>query len=647
MKFFTRKSFISFPLIESYIMNVFLPMSSGNCMEKLLEVLIAIGDEIACLSVAELILRHWPSHSRALHVKNTIVESEPIPFAPRGIDKLEPKHVRLKFQNKRKATNDELVEGVSAKKLNQNLDIHLAEATWTALVDALLDILLPSNVTGSKVVTENSCRNGDTRMIIHLPQTSGNVISFEEGRGPAVNPNMTNVSTADYSSERGNGCRVKEPNAFEEQPHERRSSRLERLRSRKSDKEELDFSKDLGKVVSLEPFVVGGSRCKNFIGERSAEVVTNSYSSEFDEVARFAEKASKNYGAYHVAHLLLEEVSSKGILYQEAFIKFLELEKLTRHWGQDRTPECSLFLSELYFDFGCRSSDSSVQIESMSHANYLLCKVIESVILVHPISMGCSSGDKTSEDNSERSFDFSSLLNDNTSFWVRYYWLSGQLSVLNGDKVKAQKEFGICFSLLADQKIVSNPVASVFVPHSKVIEMLTVDKVLHEINILEVDFLLKTVEDMLKKEMYPECVGLLAPLLFCIKDVHIGVSCINSKESEGILSVEAAALDVLSKACEKVKPLDVEVKLKCHCRKLQILMKKAGIDANPALKSSAFKMSEFKSSTLPEELKDSTKQWNHLVVDEVKAISQDVSILKNFTGPCGNSVSDITLLHLY
>lgn len=613
--------------------------NNWNCMEKLLEVLIAIGDEIACLSVTELILRHWPSHSRALHVKNTIVESEPIPFAPRGIDKLEPKHVRLKFQNKRKAINDELVEGVAAKKLNQNLDVHLAEATWIALVDALLDILLPSNVTGTKVVTEDSCRKGDTRLIIHLPQSSENVISFEEGRGPAVTPNKVNVSTADCNSERSNSCKVKEPNAFEEQPHERRSSRLERLRSRKSDKEELDFSKDLGKVVIqlLAPFVVGGSGCKNFIGDKSAEVATNSYSSEFDEVTRFAEKASKNYGAYHVAHLLLEEVSSKGIIYQEAFIKFLELEKLTRHWGQDRTPECSLFLSELYFDFGCRSSDSSVQLDLMSDANYLLCKVIESIILEHPISMGCSSGDKTSEENSERNFDFSSLLSDNSSFWVRYYWLSGQLSVLNGDKAKAQKEFSISFSLLADQKIVSNPVASVCVPHSKVIEMLTVDKVLHQINILEVDFLLKTVEDMLKKEMYPECVGLLAPLLFCTEDVHIGVSCMNNKESEGILSVEVAALDVLSKACEKMEPMDVEVKLKCHCRKLQILMKKAGIAANPALKSSAFKMSEFNSSTPPEESKDSSKQWNHLVAEEVKAISRDISIIKSLTSPWGNS----------
>ncbi|WOG89454.1 hypothetical protein DCAR_0208692 [Daucus carota subsp. sativus] len=611
--------------------------NNWNCMEKLMEVLIAIGDEVACLSVAELILRHWPSHSRALHVKNTIEDPDPIPFAPKGIDKLEPKHVRLKFQEKRKATDDDEAEGVAAKKLNQNLDVHLAEATWIALVDALLNILLPSSVSGSKVAIEGSCRDGNTRFNIHLPQNSENAISFEEGRGPAVTPNKVNISAADSNPERGH-FRVKEPNAFEEQPQERRSTRLERLRSRKSDKEELDFSKDLGKVViqSLEPFVVGGSVCKNFIGDKSTEVVTNSYSTEADEVARFAEKVSKNYSAYYAGHLLLEEVSSKGILYQEAFNKFLELEKLTRHIGLKRTPECSLFLSELYFDFGCRSSDSSVQLDLMTDANHLVCDVIASLLKNYPIPMGGVSKDKISEDNSEISIDFTSLLSDNPSFWVRFYWISGHLSVLDGNKARARKEFGTCFSLLADENGVSNPGASVQVPHSKVIQLLTADKVLHEITILEVDFLLKPVEDMLKKEMYSECVLLLAPLLFCTEDVHIGVSCVINKEFDGI-SVILAALDLLSKACEMVRPMDVEVKLKCHCRKLQILMVKAGISVHPALKSSGFKMSEFNSITLPEELKDSTEQWNHLLVEEVKAISRDVSSIKTFTNPCGNS----------
>ncbi|CAL5418665.1 unnamed protein product [Camellia sinensis] len=79
----------------------------------------------------------------SLHVKNTIEESEPIPFSPRGIDKLKPKHVRLKFLDKRKGIDDNLDEGVAPKKLNQNVELQLAGASWTGLADALLGILHP------------------------------------------------------------------------------------------------------------------------------------------------------------------------------------------------------------------------------------------------------------------------------------------------------------------------------------------------------------------------------------------------------------------------------------------------------------------------------------------------------------------------
>jgi calcineurin-binding protein cabin-1 len=55
-------------------------------------------------------------------------------------------------------------------------------------------------------------------------------------------------------------------------------------------------------------------------------------------------------------------------------------------------------------------------------------------------------------------------------------------------------------------------------PHCKVIKELTVDRLLHEINILKVDFLMeKTLGEMIEKEMYMECVNLLAPLLFSTK----------------------------------------------------------------------------------------------------------------------------------
>ena len=106
------------PILASYLVTYAFV---GNCMEKLLEVLIAIRDEVACLSVANLILRSWPSHHRALHVKKTIECAEPVPFAPRGIDILEPTHVTLIFSNKRKSVDDENYQEKGQRRVNSVL----------------------------------------------------------------------------------------------------------------------------------------------------------------------------------------------------------------------------------------------------------------------------------------------------------------------------------------------------------------------------------------------------------------------------------------------------------------------------------------------------------------------------------------------
>ena len=80
--------------------------NNWNCMEKLLEVLIAIGDEVACLAISKLLLRKWPSHSRTCLVKSVIEEPPSVPFEIRSIDKLEPKHISLCFPEKRKLADD-------------------------------------------------------------------------------------------------------------------------------------------------------------------------------------------------------------------------------------------------------------------------------------------------------------------------------------------------------------------------------------------------------------------------------------------------------------------------------------------------------------------------------------------------------------
>jgi calcineurin-binding protein cabin-1 len=70
---------------------------AGICLEKLMEVLIAIGDEAPCHAISKQLLKKWPGHIRAMHVKNTI---EGTHLEPSGFDHLEPKHHGLKFKRK-------------------------------------------------------------------------------------------------------------------------------------------------------------------------------------------------------------------------------------------------------------------------------------------------------------------------------------------------------------------------------------------------------------------------------------------------------------------------------------------------------------------------------------------------------------------
>ncbi|XWS70284.1 hypothetical protein CRYUN_Cryun03dG0034900 [Craigia yunnanensis] len=633
--------------------------NNWNCMEKLLEVLIAIGDEVACLSVAELILRHWPSHSRALHVKNTIEESESVPFAPRGIDKLEPKHVRLKFHDKRKAPHENLDEGTALKKMNQNIELQIAEASWAALADGLLGILLPLNGCGSEAGTGKLHRSGDVRLSILFPPSSEIVMEPVEKKVPTLTSGGESMPPGDCDSERASNLKEKESNFFEEQPQERRSTRLERLRSRKPGKEELDYAagKDLAKIVLqlLESFVISKPEGKDSNDEVNCSFScadqANSLDMECSDVANFVRETSKNFGAYHMGHMLLEHAASRSLVHPDAHGKFLELEKLTRQWGQDRTPECCLFLAELYHDIGSSPSNSSNLSEFVSEASYHLCKIIESVALDHPFNVtfgneNCSSfksfqgTDGISPNNSicESSHLDGFLLSNKSPFWVRYFWLTGQLSVLDGNKAKALKEFCISRSLLAKKENANNSLCMVQLPHCKITKELTVDRILHEINLLKVDFLLeKTLGEMIEKEMYLECITLLAPLLFSAN--YVSPLLAADPKGEGITSVELSALDIVIKACQKLKPMDIELYLNSHTRKLQILTALAGMGecvafGKPFPQKSGSKVlsgSEMVSSD------SSSKHWNHLVAEEVKAILQCVSQVKNFGDQSGDS----------
>ncbi|KAF9616019.1 hypothetical protein IFM89_027958 [Coptis chinensis] len=687
--------------------------NNWNCMEKLLEVLVAIRDETACLSVAELILRHWPSHSRALHVKNTIQESDPISFSPRGIDKLEPKHVRLKFPGKRKRMDFNLKEGNASKRTAKNLELHLGEASWEALADSILGILLPSNRRASdpenvfrqddlvndkvdsrlgmalvddtnvqesgigSVQTPECIRHNnyldkceDVRLSIHLPSNTEICTTSSDGKGQIVVPTGEIASVSECGMEKANKVKEKEVCIDEEHPQERRSTRLERLRSRKPGKEESDFatSKDLAKVVIrvLEPFITSRSGSKEFdqaVNDAPCpNVLANISDNEQDEVRRFILGVSKNYGAYHIGHLLLEDVAHKTLTYQEGFVKFLELDKLTRHWGRDRSIECCLFLAELYYDFGLCSGDEAKKSLLVSEASYHLCKVIELVALDSPVDwkgvlnlsrdagmapytseLNVSGGQVSancSRDTGMETADASvsnEILSDNSIstsksyFWIRFFWLSGCLSISSGDKEKAYEDFCMSLVLLRKNKTADGLVGSVLRRHCKFTRELTVDRVLHEIHLLKVDSLLmKTLKEMIEKEMYLDCVYLLAPLLLSTEEVYLNFlpgGCIRSEE---VVSIELSALDILIKACEKAKPMDIEVYLKCHRRRLQVLLVAAGItECKTAVARSGF-VSEMKT------VESISQHWSQMVAEEVKEVSQCASQVKNFINQLGN-----------
>ncbi|XP_029126725.1 calcineurin-binding protein 1 isoform X2 [Cajanus cajan] len=632
--------------------------NNWNCMEKLLEVLIAIGDEVACLSVAELILRHWPSHSRALHVRNTIEDSEPLPFAPRGIDKLEPKHVRLKFPDKRKATNENVGEDVAFKKLNRNKELHLTEVSWVAFADALIKILSPES---SEMDPEKTCSSPDIRLSIILPCSSEAVMNTVEMKGS----NVENSVFGDGNIDRSSAFKEKEAIIQEEQPHERRSSRLERLRSRKPGKEESDssYGKDPAKVVIqyLEPFIAGELGGQDTI-DRDTSALSSLGNSEYHNVSAFLRETSSNYGAYHMGHLLLEEVARQGLKYQDAFVKFLELEKLTRHWGKERTAECNIFLAELHYDFGSCSSSSSKQLEFISETSYHLCKIIESVALDYPLHLthalneGCSLIDsvqetsgKTINTSTERNSNIdNSLLMKNSSLWARFFWLSGRLSIVDGNRAKACEEFCIALSLLGKRENMEDSLCSVPRPHCKAVKELNFDRVLDEINILKVNFLMeKSVIKMMEQEKFLECVSLLSPLLLSTHDVYPDSFSLSmtDKKDEKTTSTELMAVDVLIEACQKTRPMNVEMYFNCHYRKLKILMGMMGLSTCiTSFKSSDHAPGLSASPNFDIDSKESSsKHCSHLVVEEVKALSDCISQVKKVIDHHGDSVSNAIL----
>ena len=124
-------------------------------MEKLVEILIALGDESACLSVAKRLLKLSPSHPRALQIQQAIEQGvntrsfensrsgqeSSLKISPKGFDLLKPEYFSLSFANKRKLEDAYESDQQQKKRKVHSIDVNLPEASWFALVNAVTDVL--------------------------------------------------------------------------------------------------------------------------------------------------------------------------------------------------------------------------------------------------------------------------------------------------------------------------------------------------------------------------------------------------------------------------------------------------------------------------------------------------------------------------
>ena len=112
--------------------------------------------------------------------------------------------------------------------------------------------------------------------------------------------------------------------------------------------------------------------------------------------------------------------------------------------------------------------------------------------------------------------------------------------------------------------------------------------------------------------------------------------------------VPGAINSILTKACEKIEPMNSEMCLSCHRRKLQILMAVSGMDASLASCKTFFQNSGLKTHSASDMVstENSSKQWYHLVADEIKAILQCISQVKNFIDQSRDYVSYFLLLRI-
>ncbi|CAK9882527.1 unnamed protein product [Sphagnum jensenii] len=674
-----------------------------SCMEKLAEVLIAIGDEVACLAIAKRLLRLSPSHPRALQIKHAIERSVDIlevgeglilqqGQSVHGIDLLTPEHLSLSFSNKRKLDTTHESDQRLKKSKVYTIDVSLPEASWFALVNAVTDVLKGDKfwkdretLLSSQIVVSPGGNGSGEEKNPASAKPSGLVnaaVTFlvQKASPKSVDPSA-GIKVKGALEEQEMGLEEVDSYDWEQPSHERRSTRLEKLRSgRRLDKEEDGFvnlgqSKDPAKALKkgLEPFIICTlpPNTSSMFGSADMQQGGNHLDSITNEeersVLQFLKENAINSGIFEVGQKLLEHVVASSPMQRKSLCWLLFLDKLMRTWAANRSPGCSLFLAEVYMDMATSATNDVTASQCLSDCNYNLCRLLEGATLQETEAsqercqmksrstrerdarasgegykmVGTSEHDKMLEqsldDVGERNSGINNTVEDdkNWSFWARLFWLRGRLWIHSGQWEQAYREFERCQRVIESQAhITPNPL--LLLPHCKLDNEISLECVQGKLYELQMENLLKhSAVRMLEQGEYAGLIKLLSPVLLSGKG---RASSRHTWKGDGVKRVESAVLshelkglDMLVMACEKTKPPNIMLALECRERRLKILCSAAGLvesnadeSSTPSSAANGFNLLE---SELDHEQHNQTGVWN-LVADEVKHISRCTASIK-------------------
>lgn len=671
------------------------------CMEKLVEVLIAIGDESACLSVVKRLLKISPSHPRAVFIRRVIEDNvnpaelkegseKPNKYSMmlRGIDKLKPQHYSLSFSKKRNLEDSTVAEDASCRNV---LQLNLEEASLTELLSKLLaaieginaksvavmqgsdtisvavaqdiDTILSNGITSNGISNAEIANAAATFFLrgkiineveMHTPIMEANGIEnqaaytpqgiFDDTEGSSCGKKLKLEASSrlDAGCDRASTLKERDASTDEEPPLERRSTRLERIRTRKFDKSEepdsiqVEVSKNKvsfeGLMTLLEPYIICKESLENNVSTQFPSTSEEEKPEAIDyveerEVLCFLREHAVNSGLYHVAQKLLERMSLSSVKPLESWTNLMQLEKCIRSVLKKSSPWSSLFLAEVYMDMASSATGEIEMTGFLEDCNYHLCRILDCIAATIPLFDAATVGAAVPEhleslDLREQKMEGKAELLDADiegcwwSFWVRFYWVSGRVRYFQGSCKKSREDFHKCLAILEAREQNEIEVVMVNLPYCKVDKQISAERVRHKLHEVQIqDLLSHSAARMLKGGHYADLIELLAPILF-LESGDKGTPLVAGKKHATDFSKELTALDMLVSACEKSEPKNFNVALQCYVRRMHIHFFTAGI-AN--MKGASNSLLQGKGHLQAE---GTNGDWFKVVAEEVKRISR-------------------------